>query len=410
MNQNKPAESKPSSSHHRNNNSSYNSGGNYHHSNGQNLGNSTHHRHSYKLYKNYNHNGQSAAVAVLPNVELPKRDPVKEAQDAVDALIGDQHVLPYCWTIWYHLRSKNKALVASEEAGANSAATTTASQPETSTKPPAAAAVDSYLQTTNEIEFPCYGNTSSTVKSIASLEQMWLSMSVMKKLHELSNGSELLVFRTGVNPVWEDPVNAKGGRWVFRFNHRYPPTNGLELAKEVQESVRKVRRRSTLIWERLVLRTLGGSLIADKSGNKGTQLLSDIAGLVLSVRRDEDIISVWNSNMNFPKRDDDDKKRGLTLFQARRVFCDAVLRVIRECDVILQGSDCIETSSKPSTERVSGVTFEYRLHLDSSSSVPSGERQRRGKQYHHHYHRDDDKSEDKSDDRSDDKASEEVLT
>lgn len=302
----------------------------------------------------------------------------------MDALLPDQHVLPYCWTIWYHLRNKNKVVTSEESAGVADA-----------TKPAAtAAAVDSYLQTTNEIEFPCFGNENTTVKSIASLEQMWLSMSVMKKLHDLANGSELLVFKTGVNPVWEDPVNAKGGRWVFRFNHRFNPANGPELAKEVQESMRKVRRRTTLIWERLVLRTLGGSLIAEKSATKGIQLLNDVAGLVLSVRRDEDIISVWNSNLSFGKRlDDDDKKRGLTPFQARRVICDAVLRVIRECDVITQGSDCIETSTKSSTERVNGVTFEYRLHLDSSSTYSTNER-RRGK-HHHHYHKDEEKPEGK---------------
>lgn len=381
MNQNKPDSKLPSQrgSH------SYNSSNHYHHSNGNSLGNSTHHRHSYKLYKSHSHNLTSV---VLPSYDLPKRDPVKEAQAAVDALPADQHVLPYCWTIWFHLRSKNKAVTNDDTNGQADSA-----------KPAAAAAVDSYLQTTNEIEFPCFGNESATIKSIASLEQMWLSLSVMKKLHELANGSELLVFKTGVIPVWEDPVNCKGGRWVFRFNHRFNPVNGPELSREVQESTRKVRRRTTLIWERLVLRTMGGSLIADKNATKGLQLLNDVAGLVLSVRRDEQIISVWNSNVSFGKRhDDDDKKRALTPFQARRVICDAVLRVIRECDMIIQGSDCVDTSTKSSTERVNGVTFEYRLHLDSSSTYPTSDR-RRGKLHHHNYQKDEEKAEERSDEK-----------
>lgn len=384
MNQNKP-DSKPVS--HRGS-GSYNS--NNHHHNGNHLGNSTHHRHSYKLYKNYSHSNYQTN-AVVPTYDLPKRDPVKEAQAAVDALAPDLHVLPYCWTIWFHLRNKNKAVTNDD----NNAVETAKS---------AAAAVDSYLQTTNEIEFPCFGNENATVTSIASLEQMWLSLSIMKKLHELANGSELLVFKTGVIPVWEDPVNSKGGRWVFRFSHRFNPANGPELAKEMQESTRKVRRRTTLIWERLVLRTLGGSLVGDKNNTRGIQLLNDVGGLVLSARRDEQIISVWNSNLNFGKRDDDDKKRVLTPFQARRVICDAVLRVIRECDMIIQGSDCVETSTKMSTERVNGVTFEYRLHLDTSITYSTNDR-RRGK-HHHHYHKD----EEKSDDKSDEKVSEEATS
>lgn len=385
MNQNKP-DSKPVS--HRGS-GSYNS--NNHHHNGNHLGNSTHHRHPYKLYKNYSHSNYQTN-AVVATYDLPKRDPVKEAQAAVDALPPDLHVLPYCWTIWFHLRNKNKAVTNDD----NNAVETAKS---------AAAAVDSYLQTTNEIEFPCFGNENATVTSIASLEQMWLSLSIMKKLHELANGSELLVFKTGVIPVWEDPVNSKGGRWVFRFSHRFNPANGPELAKEMQESTRKVRRRTTLIWERLVLRTLGGSLVGDKSTTKGIQLLNDVGGLVLSARRDEQIISVWNSNLNFGKRDDDDKKRVLTPFQARRVICDAVLRVIRECDMIIQGSDCVETSTKMSTERVNGVTFEYRLHLDTSITYSTNDR-RRGKHHHHHYHKD----EEKSDDKSDEKVSEEATS
>lgn len=314
--------------------------------------NTPHHRHSYKQHKNHPH------PAPVPAIDLPKRDAVQEAADAVAALVGDQHVLPYCWTVWFHLRTKNKAVVDEDK--------------------PAAAAVESYLQTTQEIAFPQYGG-DGVVQSIASLEQMWLAMTQLKKPHELATGCELLVFKTGVRPVWEDPVNARGGRWVFRFSHRLG-------VGETHDTVRQVRRRTTLVWERLLLRTLGGAFVTDKGASRGTQLNADIAGLVLSVRRDEDIVLVWNSNI--AGRGDDDKRR-LTPFQARRVICDTVLRIIRECDVILQGSDCVDTAAKPLTERVAGVTFEYRLHLDSSSSYVPSERRRK----FHHHHRDDEREE-----------------
>lgn len=345
-----------------------------------NNGSSNGHHHRHRLYKgghsNYggsssgagnsqsHHSSRDAAVPVpAASFDLPKRDPVKEAQDAVAQLVGTQHVLPYCWTIWHHSRSKTKAPAAEDS-----------EEVEKSGFP--AAAVDSYLQTATEIEFPCYGNPAKTVRSIASLEQMWVGMSLVKRSHELSNGSELLVFKTGVNPVWEDPINTKGGRWVFRFNHR---ANAAAGGQDLQDGIRRGRKRATLIWERLVLKTLTGLLLPCKKEMQDL-LLSDIVGLVLSVRRDEEIISVWNSNTHFSKKRDDDKK-GVTAFHARRVYCDTVLRVIREVDMILQGSDSIDTQATSSNERVSGVTFEYRLHSDSSHTY--GDRGRRGKTYHH---------------------------
>lgn len=339
------------------------------HSNGNSNGN--HHRYNTRSYNKYNHNLASTLTAVA-SFDLPKRDPAKEAQDAVALLAENLHVLPYCWTIWHHSRTKTKVQAAPlEDATATS----------TETAKPGAAAVDSYLQAATEIEFPCYGQPEKNVKPIASLEQMWVSLLSLKKSHELANGSELLIFKTGVNPVWEDPINAKGGRWVFRFSHRVNPNSS---TLESQENVQKGRRRATLVWERLVLKTLTGSILLGRKEHHDA-LLSDIVGLVLSVRRDEEIISIWNSNLHFAKKrlDEDDKKPGLTGFHARRVYCDAILRVIREVDAIMQGSDCIETQLSSSNERVSGVTFEYRLHSDNSHPYNS-DRSRRGKNYHHH--------------------------
>ncbi|EEQ37736.1 hypothetical protein CLUG_01859 [Clavispora lusitaniae ATCC 42720] len=358
MNPNKPQQETRKTSN--SNNYRQNNGSSHTHSNGSN---NSHHRHSYK-YNRYNHTNTPAASVVA---DLPKRNPAQEAADAVALLSSSEHVLPYCWAIWHHSRTKRVAEENNDDASSNNS---------TKTK-----GADSYLQNTTEIEFPQYGHPDRKIKTIASLEQMWLSLSTLKKSYNLAYGTELLVFKAGVNPVWEDPNNAKGGRWVFRFNHR---NNSNSLSDDYQETVRAGRRRATLIWERLLLKTLAGSIIPEQAQNKVSQMLGDIVGLVLSVRRDEEIISVWNSNLHFGRKtgDDDDDRKKLTPFQARRVICDAVLRVIRECDVILQGSDCIETVAGASTERVSGVTFEYRLHSDSFSLYGSGDRRRGGK--HHH--------------------------
>lgn len=358
-------------------NSNYNSHNNVNHSNHsqQNSHHSHSHHKSYKYNKASNYNGNHNSQYNQPsNVDLPKRDPLKLSQETLESIPEDHHILPYCWTVWHHSRARPKlkdAVSASPEPVNEDNNTGDENGQAT------AGAVDSYLQTTNEIEFSAVNGKTST-KNIGSLEQLWLSMSSLKKTYELAIGTELLVFKSGINPVWEDPINTKGGRWVFRFNRRSNNSNNHSASLADNDSVLKVRQRTSLIWERLLLKTITGSIIPDGNYSEEIQdlLLNDICGLVLSVRKDEDIISIWNCNLNFnkkraiPDEKDDDKKnqnKKLTSFQARRIICDSILRVIRECDLIFQGSDCITTLDSGSNERVFGVSFEYRLHSDNNN-------------------------------------------
>lgn len=320
----------------------------------------------YKSHKNPNrhhHNHHSSTSNQINPAALPKRDPVKAAQDTVATLPSDHHILPYCWTIWYHLRSRPR-----KEA-----------DEDTKEETPTAVAVDTYLYLTKEIEFldAARLDTKGTVTSIGSIEQLWVSLSSLKKTHHLPIGTELLVFKSGVNPVWEDPLNAKGGRWVFRFNRRF----NLPADQPTGDSIKSLRHRSSLIWERLLLKTMTGSIIPDRDYSPEVQqvLLNDITGLVLSVRKDDDIISVWNANLNFNKKRDDDQKK-LTLFQARRIICDLILRIVREVDQIMAGAEDVYVVDAGSSDRVQGVSFEYRMHADNN---PAPEKYNHTRRYKH---------------------------
>ncbi|ODV67363.1 translation initiation factor eIF4e [Hyphopichia burtonii NRRL Y-1933] len=298
-------------------------------------------------HHNRHHNNHSKNE--VPSVELPKRDPIKVSKETLLKIPNEHHILPYCWTIWHHSRNKSKQVMEEPISETNNAV-----------------AVDSYLQTTNEINFKSIIDSNELINSIGSLEQLWLSLSTIKQSHNLPIGTELLFFKSGINPVWEDPINSKGGRWVFRFSRRSHHQDNLD-------SIAKVRYRTNLIWERLLIKTITGSIIPKQNYSQEIQdlLLNDISGLVLSVRKDEDIISIWNSNINFNKKkfeeNGEKSKKILTSFQARRIICDSILRIIRECDLINQGSDCIDTLDSGSNERVFGVSFEYRLHADNNN-------------------------------------------
>ena len=69
----------------------------------------------------------------------------------------------------------------------------------------------------------------------------------------------------GIKPVWEDPQNVGGGKWIVRLR------KGL----------------ADRLWEQLICALIGDHFDA---------ISSDICGCVISVRQNEDIISVWNQD------------------------------------------------------------------------------------------------------------------
>lgn len=77
--------------------------------------------------------------------------------------------------------------------------------------------------------------------------------------------SDIHLFRAGIKPVWEDAANASGGKWIIRLK------KGL------------VNR----LWEHLSLALITGALNADGLGE-------EVCGVVVSVRYQEDILSIWN--------------------------------------------------------------------------------------------------------------------
>lgn len=299
-------------------------------------------------------------------IQISTKDPAFLSSASLQETPSDYHILPYCWTFWHHLRSRPKQMPVVSE---NEADKSNASPEVRTGSQTIAAAVDSYLQSTNEIEFPLLEDNDKTTFVIASLEQMWLSMCLIKRPYELPIGTELLFFKSGIAPVWEDPRNSKGGRWIFRFNRR--------ATGDSDSTITSVRERTSLIWERLLMRMITGSLFPEELYTKGILdlLNNDIAGLVVSIRKDEDIISVWNTNLKLRKKTVDPKEeesgkhfaKKIPSPQARKTICVSILRVIAECDAILNGADPFSAWESHLNERVQGVSFDYRLHSDNNS-------------------------------------------
>lgn len=135
-------------------------------------------------------------------------------------------------------------------------------------------------------------------QSFTTVEEFWSIYAHLKPVSELPFISDHLLFWQNVKPIWEDPVNSLGGKWVVWFPRGLKPPAvanashpfnvpmgqiGKQGGLDTQEEVESARQKVLLLWEKVVLAIVGGSF----------GFTNDVVGLTLSVREDEDILSIW---------------------------------------------------------------------------------------------------------------------
>ncbi|KAK4581444.1 hypothetical protein RGQ29_024903 [Quercus rubra] len=109
-----------------------------------------------------------------------------------------------------------------------------------------------------------YEDNIKKIVEFSTVEGFWVCYCHLARPSSLPSPTDLHLFKDGIRPLWEDSANCNGGKWIIRF-------------KKVV---------SGRFWEDLVLALVGDQL--DYGDN--------ICGAVLSIRFNEDILSVWNRN------------------------------------------------------------------------------------------------------------------
>jgi len=109
-----------------------------------------------------------------------------------------------------------------------------------------------------------YENSIKSISTVKSVEEFWSTYNYLKRPNDLSSTTDYHFFRDGIKPTWEDPKNAKGGKWIIRL------PKGL----------------ASRYWEEVVLALIGGQFPGVPDG--------EICGLVISIRYSEDILGIWN--------------------------------------------------------------------------------------------------------------------
>ncbi|KAH7479720.1 hypothetical protein KRP22_010256 [Phytophthora ramorum] len=111
------------------------------------------------------------------------------------------------------------------------------------------------------------------VYTFSTVEDFWCLYNNILAPTKLSIGSNYHLFKEGIRPMWEDPINAKGGKWIF--------TNPRSRKARLDEC-----------WLCVMLSLIGETL----------QDEDDVCGAVVSVRKAQDRIAIWSATANAEDR------------------------------------------------------------------------------------------------------------
>jgi translation initiation factor 4E len=110
-----------------------------------------------------------------------------------------------------------------------------------------------------------------TVQVLSNVEEFWAMLSIIKKPGQMEISSNYHFFKTGIKPMWEDPANHEGGKWVIT----------LQVAADLYNL--------DSIWEELLMALIGEYLDDGVPGDH-------ITGCVLGKRRNATKISIWTKD------------------------------------------------------------------------------------------------------------------
>ncbi|XQJ28130.1 eukaryotic translation initiation factor eIF-4E, putative [Leishmania guyanensis] len=135
------------------------------------------------------------------------------------------------------------------------------------------------------------------IMTVRSVEEFFVMLRYMKPLHALRTSSQYHFFQEGVKPMWEDPVNKKGGKlWVnldiTSSNGR--SSNNSSSAAAADGSAAEAKTDLDKAWENVLMATVGEYL--DCVEKKDASAEPFVTGIVMSKRKYHNRLAVWVSD------------------------------------------------------------------------------------------------------------------
>ncbi|KAF7309261.1 Translation initiation factor eIF4e [Mycena indigotica] len=128
------------------------------------------------------------------------------------------------------------------------------------------------------------------IASFASVESFWSLQTHLTPPSALTPTTDYLLFHAGIaRPVWEDPGNINGGKWILRLRKGVADRIWESLLCAVAGDMFAGHRETKDSWEDEDSSDIDSSNNADS-----VDALPEICGCTISVRASEDIVSLWN--------------------------------------------------------------------------------------------------------------------
>jgi translation initiation factor 4E len=134
-----------------------------------------------------------------------------------------------------------------------------------------------------------YESSIKSVATVTTVEEFWETYDYLVRPNDLPSATDYHFFREGIKPTWEDPSNARGGKWIVRLR------KGLSSRYWEEGKSRNAMYRSSIqnllsdsFHRPVLLALIGGQFPGVPEG--------EICGAVVSIRYTEDILGVWNKN------------------------------------------------------------------------------------------------------------------
>lgn len=163
------------------------------------------------------------------------------------------------------------------------------------------------------------------------IESFWSLLTHLNTPSELQPTTDYLFFHSGVRrPVWEDPLNIQGGKWILRLKKGVADRLWEELLMAIvsdQFDDCGSANSNTGNW-----RSGGNTDQAQSNGLSSSENDPEICGCTLSVRQHEDILTLWNKHGLDSAVNERVKYVSLLLptdFGAETVYRETITKVLR---------------------------------------------------------------------------------
>ena len=129
-----------------------------------------------------------------------------------------------------------------------------------------------------------------TCKFIPFFENDARTHNHIKAASELSAGCDYSLFKTGIKPMWEDPRNHDGGRWLISLDKKQRNSELDSYWLEVV-SLFLYKFQSIVDFHLFI-----SSKILCLIGEAFDEASDDVCGAVVNIRPKGDKLSIWTSN------------------------------------------------------------------------------------------------------------------